>query len=72
MDCAGKDLALHIPAERDVIIRALRMGDAYGVLFDDGAFVEIRSDVMRRRADQLHAALVGLLIRVRTLEAWKE
>ncbi len=58
-------LAFDIPADRDVILGRLRMGDAGDVLLDDRTLVEIGGDVMRRRADQLYAALIGLLVGVR-------
>ncbi len=65
-------LAFDIPADRDVILGRLRMGDAGDVLLDDRTLVEIGGDVMRRRADQLYAALIGLLVGVRPLERRQE
>ncbi|MNS91893.1 hypothetical protein D3C72_1260050 [compost metagenome] len=72
MDGTRQNLRFHITAERYVIFRALGMGDAHRVLLDDRAFVEIGGDVMRRCADKLHAALIGLLVGVCALEARQE
>ena len=57
VDGAGENLAFDIGADRDMVLGRLRMGDAGNVLLDDRTFVEIGRDVMRRRADQLDAAL---------------
>ena len=46
--------------------------DAGDVLFDDRALVEIGCHVVRGRADQLHAAIEGLLIGPRALESRQE
>ena len=58
---ARQNLAFDIAADRDIILGRLRMGDAGNVLLDNRAFVEIGSNIMRRRADQLDAALIGCL-----------
>ncbi len=42
------------------------------VLLDDRAFVQIRGDVMRRRADDLDAARMGLMVGLGALEAGQE
>jgi hypothetical protein len=68
VDGAGQHLAFDIAADRDIVVCGLRMGDAGRVLLDDRAFVEIGGDVMRRGADQLDAALIGLLVGVGALE----
>ena len=49
-----------------------RVVDADHVLLDDRALVEVGRDEVRRRADQLHAAGVRLLVGVRALEAGQE
>ena len=72
VDGAGQNLAFHVAAERDIVFGALGVGDAHGVLFDDRAFVEIGGDIMGCRTDQLHAALIGLLVRVGALEGGEE
>ena len=46
--------------------------DAHDVLLDDRPLVEVARDEVRRRADELHAAGVRLLVRVRALEAGQE
>src|SRR6185436_20439781 len=51
------------------VFRRVAVADALDVLVDDRAFVEIARDVMRGGADQLDAALVGLVVGTRALEA---
>src|SRR5690606_21424985 len=68
----GKNLTFDIATERDIVFGALRMGDAHRVLLDDRAFVQVCRHVMRRRADQLYAALIGLLVGIGALEARQE
>jgi hypothetical protein len=41
-------------------------------LLDDRTFVKVAGREVRRRADQLHAARVRLLVGPRALEAWQE
>jgi hypothetical protein len=48
------------------------MADALDVLVDDRSLVEVARHIMRGGADQLHAALVRLVIRTRALEARQE
>ena len=43
-------------------LRLQRMAYAGHVLLDDRALVELRRDVVRGGADQLHTAIVGLVI----------
>jgi hypothetical protein len=38
------------------------MGDARHVLIDDGPLIELRGGVVCSRADELHPALVGLVV----------
>ena len=51
MDGTRQHLAFDIAADRNIIVGRLRMGDARRILLDDRAFVEIRRNVIRRRAD---------------------
>ena len=48
------------------------MVDALDVLLDDRPLVEVGRHVVRGRADQLHAAVVRLVVRLRALEAGQE
>ena len=48
------------------------MADARAVLFDDGALVEVGRRVVRRRADELDAARVRPMIRLRPDEGRQE
>jgi hypothetical protein len=59
---ASEHSALNVAAGRHEVIRGHGMGDALRLLLDDRPFVEVRRDVMRRRADQFDAALVRLVI----------
>ncbi len=68
MDGPGQHLAFDIAADRDIVVGRLRMRDAGRVLLDDRTLVEIAGDVVRRRPDQLDAALIGLLVGVRPLK----
>lgn len=61
-------LRLHVAAERHVILGRLGMGDAHGILLDDRSLIQIGGDIMRRRANQLHTALIGLLVGVGPLK----
>src|ERR1700693_4385918 len=71
-DRAGEDAALNVTTFADEIVWGVAMGDPFHVLLNDGPFVEIRRHKMRGGADQLHAALVGLMIRPGALESWQE
>ena len=64
-----EDYRFHVPSGRDELIGAERVFGPGNVLLDDRTFVEIRRNVVRRSADELHASLVGLVIGLCTLEA---
>ncbi len=72
VNSARQNLRLDIAPDGHIIGRVLRMGDARHVLFDDRAFIEIGGDIMGRRANKFHAALIGLLVRVRAFEGRQE
>ena len=65
---SSENRAFNVAPYRRTILDAHRVIDARHVLFDDRAFVEILSDVVRRRTDQLHSAVVRLLIWLGALE----
>ena len=46
VDSACKNLALYITTKRNIIVCTLSVCDANRVLLDDGAFVEVRRDVV--------------------------
>ena len=48
------------------------MANRFHILMDDGAFIEVGRHVVRRGADQLHAARVGLMIGLGALETRQE
>src|SRR6266568_328474 len=56
----------------DQVIRRIAMADALDVLFDDGAFIEVRRDVVRRCSNELHATLMRLMVRPCALEPGQE
>ena len=51
---------------------AHRMIHTRDVLLDDRALIEISGDVVSGRADQLHAPIVRLAVRLRSLKARQE
>ena len=57
---------------RTIVLDVLAVGDARDVLLDDRAGVELLGDVVRGRADDLHAALERPLVRVRAGEGRQE
>jgi len=58
-----------VAAFADEIVGRVAVADALDVLFDDRSLVEHLRHVMGRRADQLDAALEGLVIGLGALEA---
>ena len=71
-DALGEGDALALAAEAGEIGRGVEMGDALDLLLDDRAGVEIRGDVVAGGADEFHAALVRLFVRVRADEGGEE
>ena len=61
-DGAGEHDFFKVAAFADEIFNSIAMRDADYVLFDDGTVVEDFGDVVAGRADQLHAALEGLVV----------
>jgi len=62
-DRARQHPALDIAALADEILGRIAMADALDILVDDRAFIERAGDVMGGGADQLDAALMGLMVR---------
>src|SRR5438270_11221752 len=71
-DRARQHTALDVAALADEVVRRVAMADALDVLVDDWALVEVAGDVMRGGADQLDAALMGLVIGLCALETRQE
>jgi hypothetical protein len=69
--CASTRRSMSRPLRTNVLGR-VRMGDRFDVLMDDRAFVEVGGDIVRGRADHLHAARVRLVIGLGALEAGQE
>ncbi|SOY77999.1 conserved hypothetical protein [Cupriavidus taiwanensis] len=72
LDGARERDAFDVASDREQLLRPVRMIDALDCLLDDRSFVEIVGDEMRRRADQLDAPRMRLVIRLRALEARQE
>ena len=71
-DGLGEDAALHVLAESHHVRRGVGVGDASDVLLDDRPLVQVGGHVVRGRADQLDAAIVGLRVGARPLEGRQE
>src|SRR6266850_2697248 len=56
--------AFHVAALFDKVFERVAVRDARDALLNDRAVIENFGDVMRRGADELHAALVGLVMRL--------
>ena len=69
---AGEDHALEVAAFADQVVNIVAMGDARHVLIDDGPLIELRGGVVHSRADELHSAFVGLVVRLLTHERRQE
>ena len=69
---AGQHLLFSVAAKADEF--AWRHGaiDPRDVLFDDGAFFEVRRNVVRGRAEEPYFTGVGMMIRLRAFEAGQE
>src|SRR3984957_21123746 len=68
---ARESEALVVPAELGDLRRGHGVVDPGDFLLDDGALIQVRGDVMGGGADELDAALVGLVVRAGALEARK-
>src|SRR5690349_18072724 len=66
---AGQHLALGVAADGGEILHRVRMVHPRHVLLDDRTLVQVGGHVVRRGADQLHAAVVRLVVRFGALEA---
>ena len=57
-----QDEVFEIPPQDDELLGRMGVGDAHGVLFDDGPFIQGFGDVMGGGPDELDAAGVGLVV----------
>ena len=71
-DAFGECRAFAVATETSEILRAVKVLHALDFLLDDRASVELVGNVMACRADEFHAALVGLSVRVGTDEGGQE
>ena len=67
-----KHNALDAAALPQQVVDRVAVRHALRALFDDRALVEVRGGVVRRRADELDAALVGSMVRLRADEGREE
>ncbi|ABA49823.1 hypothetical protein BURPS1710b_0776 [Burkholderia pseudomallei 1710b] len=72
LDRARERHAFDVAADGRQLVRRHAVIDALDFLLDDRAFVEVGRHVVRGRADQLHAAVERLVVRLRALEARQE
>ena len=67
-DCARQHKTLEVPSARHQILHLVAVRDAGHILFDNGSVIQHLCHVVTRRADQLDAARVGPVIRLRPCE----
>ena len=58
-----------VATDRFQCLDVVSVVDAFDGLFDDRPLVQIAGDVVRRRANQFHAAFMCVVLRARALEA---
>ena len=71
-DGAAEDDLFQVAALEHQALGGVLVGDAHDVLFDDGAGVQFTGHVMAGGADDLDAALIGLVIEARPDEGGQE
>ena len=69
---AGQHLAFGVAALGREVFNCFGVVHTGHVLFNDGAFVQVGSDVMGGGTNQLHTAIVRLVVRLGALEAGQE
>src|SRR3990172_9917413 len=62
VDGAGEHDLLEIAALAHQVVDGVAVADSGDVLLDDRSLVQLRRGVVRRRADDLHAAFVRLVV----------
>jgi hypothetical protein len=67
-DGPGEHPLLDVLAFAGQGLRCIQMASSFDVQLDDRALVQIRCNVVRRYADQLHAARVSLMVGFRALD----
>mmetsp|Transcript_1414 Transcript_1414/g.4068 ORF Transcript_1414/g.4068 Transcript_1414/m.4068 type:complete len:448 (+) Transcript_1414:2110-3453(+) len=68
----GEHGPLEVPPLLDHVPHRIPVRDPDNVLVDDGASVQVRRDVVRRGADDLHPAIVRAVVRIASLEGGQE
>ena len=72
LDCTGEDYLLQVLALEYEGLGGVLVGDAYHVLFDDGACIQFGGHVVTGGTDNLHSSLVCLMIWLGADEGWQE
>jgi len=71
-DSPCEHAALYVTPLPHEIVGGVGVGNMFNVLADDGTFIEVLGDVMCGGTDDLDATVMGLVVRLCTLEAGKE
>ena len=71
-DGARQGPAFNIAANGNIVLGSLGMGNPLDGLVDNRPLVQVACHIMRRRADQFDAALMGLGLGVGAVEAGQE
>ena len=71
-NCIGEGRAFHIPSFTNKVFDFVAMTHRRNALGNDRACIKFGSDVMRRRSNELDAALMRTVIRLRSGKSRKE
>lgn len=61
---SGQDQDLEITTFANEVLYRIPVADTDHVLFDNRAFIQFRSSVMRRRPDDFDSTIIGLMLRL--------
>lgn len=68
LHCLSQDIALDVTSGMSQLLGTQGVVHANNILLDDGALVKIARDKVRRGPDELHAAVIGLVVGLGALE----
>ena len=68
----GQDDILKITTDGNHVVDGMGVVHAFHRLLDNRSFIEARRHVVRRRSDNLDAAIKGQSVGFGTLEAWQK
>jgi len=69
---AGQHLTFGVTSNSGEVFNRLRVVNAGDILLNNGAFVQIGCHIVRRRAYEFDATVVGLVVRLGTFKAGQE